>query len=178
MPLIFLIAVAGSQNYTCDAASGTYTLLGAEGTMLDDKVTGFVISAPIPGQGVGGIYTKTDPATNATVGSIAAVREDLVASPSNTTAIPWFIRQATATSGIYDGAEFIWRHDTLGGVLPEETNNCTVGQSEVVRVPYNAAYTVYKCGNGTAPSSGSMKVTVSVLALIAAGAVASTALVW
>jgi hypothetical protein len=55
---------------------------------IDDKPVGFGYSAPINNQGVGGIYFRIDPITNQTIGSIAAVREDIAVATLNTSSIP------------------------------------------------------------------------------------------
>jgi hypothetical protein len=49
-------AVSGTLNYTCDAATKTYTLLGLEAEMLQDgKPPGMAYSAAV-GSTVCGIY--------------------------------------------------------------------------------------------------------------------------
>ncbi len=137
--------------------------------LINGTVVGYGYSSDINGEGVGGVYYKTDSATNETIGSIGAVREDIAVATLVPNSLSWFIRKAIATSGVYDSAEYVWRHDAYGGMVPNDQKNCTAGVSPELLEPYNATITVYKCPGAEAPtpSSGAVTKLSSALAAVA-----------
>ncbi len=173
--------VQGTQNYTCDATTGTFTLLGIESQMFSDgKVVGFGLSTPIDGQGVAGVYYLTDPNTDEIIGSIGAIRgEDEIATATLLPgALPWFVKKVAVKTGVFESAEYIWRFATNGGYLTtEREKNCTIGRDDVLKIPYNASFTVYKCKEPAAAGVTSTSTRVSVVAATAVAALAVAALI-
>jgi hypothetical protein len=118
----------GVQNYRCDAATGTYTGIGANAN-LERRIVHFFQA---PGSG---------PTWKRQTGQF--VGTNIIKSPV-AGQIAWLQLSRDPTLSTQNGLgrfDFVTRFDTSGGLPPTGTP-CTVG--EVVKVPYGATYGFYK----------------------------------
>ncbi len=121
--------------------------------LQDGKPAGMAYSAAV-GSTLGGIYTLIEPATNKTLGSVSAAREDL-ATTENAKGPYSFVRAISDATGSFAGGEYIWRNGAVGE-SKIDGSKCTPGGSKVVKEPVTANYVVYKCAGAVVPSSSTV----------------------
>jgi hypothetical protein len=124
----------GSQNYTCDQATGKWTFRDPTATLSRH------------GRAIGIHYAG--PTWELFDGSRvkAAVMVSLPA-PNPTKDIPWLLLQSTehAGSGVLSTVDYIQRLHTRGGVAPDG-GTCDPASDQTVGVPYTAVYRFFSDG--------------------------------
>jgi hypothetical protein len=124
----------GSQNYTCDQATGTWTFRDPTAT-LNRR-----------GSAIGIHYAG--PTWELFDGSrVEAAVTVNVPAPNPTKDIPWLLLQSTehAGSGVLSTVDYIQRLHTRGGVAPDG-GTCDPASDETVGVPYTAVYRFFSDG--------------------------------
>lgn len=144
----------GTQNYTCNATSGTYLTSGTASAELVDVTpyfTGTAAPAVLPAiqtlPPVGQHFfvvegTATDPKFQNANAFFVGVKNASVASTQPTYSVAAVL--LTNIGGTNGGtlADFVVRTDVVGGVVPTVLDTCQAG--DVIAIPYKAHYLFFK----------------------------------
>jgi len=154
------ILITGTQNYTCNATSLTYSTSGtAEAKLIDitQFYTGDTAPAVLPSikdlKVIGSHYYVPNPVTPGTnVPKFLNTCEDEffigTKNASVPNALPTYSVAAVLLKNVdFEGkggslAEWVVRTDILGGVVPAGLNTCNAG--DAITIPYKAHYLFFK----------------------------------
>jgi len=160
LPQLNPYLIQGTQNYTCNATSSTYSTSGtAEAVLLDitKYYQGSCSVAAIPPvnqlEVVGKHYYVPNPLTAGAVSPqfinletgkfIIASRNASVASANPTYSVANVLLQNIQPGKVGGSlADWVVRTDVVGGVVPTILNTCKAG--DVIAIPYKAHYLFYQ----------------------------------
>jgi hypothetical protein len=159
--LIDSVLIAGTQNYTCNATTSTFSTSGtAEAKLLDVSkfYTGTTLPASLPGiQSLKVVashfYVPNPLAPGTTVPKFeeSCWNGDFFIGTKNATvpnAVPTYSVATALLKNIQPGkaggslADWVVRTDVVGGVVPAVLNTCQAG--DAIAIPYKAHYLFFK----------------------------------
>jgi Protein of unknown function (DUF3455) len=144
----------GTQNYTCNATSGTFLTSGTATAELLD-VTPFFCGSTAPPvlpaiqdlQAVGqhffvSVGNATDPRFQNERDFFVGVKNASVPSSQPTYSVASVLLTSIGGNNCGSLADFVVRTDVVGGVVPTVLNTCQAG--DVIAIPYKAHYLFFK----------------------------------
>jgi len=149
----------GTQNYTCNATSGTYLTTGTAEAVLLDITAFYDGSRPVTAlpaikklRAVGKHYYVENPVTPGTVvpmfiswsprAFFIGTKNATVASAEPTYSVADALLKNVGTYRGGQLADWVVRTDVVGGVVPTVLNHCVAGDG--IAIPYKAHYLFYK----------------------------------